>query len=1382
MKEKEQKDYYIGFDIGTDSVGWAVTDTNYHLLRAKGKDLWGVHLFDAAQTAEGRRGYRSTRRRLARRKYRLKLLQELFAPEISKVDPSFYQRLEDSKYYPEDKHTASRYTLFSENGLTDKSFYKQWPTMFHLRRDLYHGEAKAFSDIRFLYLAIAHIIKYRGNFLFEGKSFSINDDTCIKTLLEYKFLDGKIFDHIELQTFKNILLDKSKSCKDKEKQLKTVFQLKTDQQKAIMKAILGFKTNVSQLFNDETVKEKAMNTDIKNSFSFADTNYDQNIEPILLEICNTEQIDFLHVLKQVYDWNVLQNIINGSNSISESMCKLYQQHHEDLEYIKTYIRLLKDKKLYDRIFSEKLKDNVHNYASYVKHYDTSCATFNCHKTTKKEDFYAFLKKELNALPDSEQKQYIMTRIENNDFLPRQVSSDNGVIPYQLHLLELEQILNHAIKYFPFLNNVTDGYTVAQKIIMLLTFRIPYYVGPLNDQDTKQGKGFAWIKKEKGTEHLAITPWNFLKIVDTNASEEEFIQRMTNKCTYLVGEDVLPKASMLYQEFLVLNDLNNVRVNGEKLDDETKQKILPYFVTNKKISLKTFESLLKEYACFSQDTILITGVADFHHVMSTRYYFSQIFGEEISNPEITIMIENIVLWATIFSDATRLIERVKKQYPFLRTDQLQKIKGFNCSGWGTLSKKLLVGLPSKVHNEYGECLSIIEIMRHHTINFQEILHTYHFLDQIDQFNQTSMTDSHKIQYQDIEDLYCSPSVKRAIWRTILIAKELQSIMGYAPKRVFIEMAKGSDGSGEKSSRLRQLQDLYDSIDKDIAFGINIQSLKNELGEYTEGNKKEITDKIFLYFLQFGKCMYTMEDIDIENITNYDIDHIYPQSKTKDDSLDNRVLVTSAANRTLKQDQYPVPQSIRKKMEPFWKMLNTKEHNGQKFLSNEKLNRLTRCNPLTEDELADFINRQLVETRQSTKEAAKLLQKLYQEQYGADTEIVYCKASWVKDLMNTKGHKMYKIRELNDLHHAKDAYLNIVAGNVYTKKFGGNGQDYYKHQYKKDIESTKGEPYDLTRMFSYCNIPGAWDCQHSWSIVESTFYKNSCLVTKKLEYGKAQFYDQTIYRKSNDLIPLKGKKNNPLLNTAKYGGYNTASGLFFSLVKYKNYKNETILSLEHITTYDSQQYGTDKDSLATYYTMMLNQDIKDEKKKIKDLEVLIPKIYYNALLEQNGCPYRITGYFADRISLMLDNQLHIFKHDDYKFWHQLIANLGKTIGESPYNVLTKTTTLQWYHKLIAIMQQPAYDEFLNTYATQLAELETCHTFENLTVEEQCKVLYEMLHFVQCNRRMSDLSKIGMSKFTGSLSISKKFNIKDNKHYYILQSVTGVYEKRVSLNKLA
>ena len=60
-------EYYLGLDMGSSSVGWAVTNEKYEILRAHGKTLWGVRLFDSAQTAEERRGFRTAKRRLDRR-------------------------------------------------------------------------------------------------------------------------------------------------------------------------------------------------------------------------------------------------------------------------------------------------------------------------------------------------------------------------------------------------------------------------------------------------------------------------------------------------------------------------------------------------------------------------------------------------------------------------------------------------------------------------------------------------------------------------------------------------------------------------------------------------------------------------------------------------------------------------------------------------------------------------------------------------------------------------------------------------------------------------------------------------------------------------------------------------------------------------------------------------------------------------------------------------------------------------------------------------------------------------------------------------------------------------------------------------------------------
>ena len=178
-----KNDYFLGLDIGTDSVGWAVTDPEYHILRRKGKSLWGVRLFDAANTAAERRTFRTNRRRIQRRRQRIRLLQALFAEEMAKVDPGFFQRMSDSAFWQEDKQEPQVYSLFAGEDYTDIEYYKEYPTIYHLRSTLIQ-EKKQF-DLRLVYLALHHLIKHRGHFLFNGSIHNVTSfHTTFQTFLE----------------------------------------------------------------------------------------------------------------------------------------------------------------------------------------------------------------------------------------------------------------------------------------------------------------------------------------------------------------------------------------------------------------------------------------------------------------------------------------------------------------------------------------------------------------------------------------------------------------------------------------------------------------------------------------------------------------------------------------------------------------------------------------------------------------------------------------------------------------------------------------------------------------------------------------------------------------------------------------------------------------------------------------------------------------------------------------------------------------------------------------------------------------------------------------------------------------------------------------------
>lgn len=174
---------------------------------------------------------------------------------------------------------------------------------------------------------------------------------------------------------------------------------------------------------------------------------------------------------------------------------------------------------------------------------------------------------------------LLVKLNREDLLRKQRTFDNGSIPHQIHLGELHAILRRQEDFYPFLKDNRE------KIEKILTFRIPYYVGPLARGNSR----FAWMTRKS---EETITPWNFEEVVDKGASAQSFIERMTNFDKNLPNEKVLPKHSLLYEYFTVYNELTKVKYVTEGmrkpafLSGEQKKAIVDLlFKTNRKVTVK-----------------------------------------------------------------------------------------------------------------------------------------------------------------------------------------------------------------------------------------------------------------------------------------------------------------------------------------------------------------------------------------------------------------------------------------------------------------------------------------------------------------------------------------------------------------------------------------------------------------------------------------------------------------------------------------------------------------------------------------------------------------------------------------------------------------------------
>ena len=110
---------------------------------------------------------------------------------------------------------------------------------------------------------------------------------------------------------------------------------------------------------------------------------------------------------------------------------------------------------------------------------------------------------------------------------------------------------------------------------------------------------------KKDENEKIYPWNFQNVVDIDKSAEKFIENLTSKCTYIFAEDVLPKNSLIYSTFTVLNELNNLKIDGREISVDLKQKIYhELFENNNKVTNSRLQKFLKSYVLIVIATVVV----------------------------------------------------------------------------------------------------------------------------------------------------------------------------------------------------------------------------------------------------------------------------------------------------------------------------------------------------------------------------------------------------------------------------------------------------------------------------------------------------------------------------------------------------------------------------------------------------------------------------------------------------------------------------------------------------------------------------------------------------------------------------------------------------------
>lgn len=1330
MENAKKHDYYLGLDVGSNSVGYAVTDMDYSLLKHRGEPMWGVMTFEEGSNAAERRSFRTARRRLDRKKQRVALVQGFFAEEIGAIDPNFFIRRKESALFPEDAICGVQ--LFQGGDLKDKEYYKRYPTIHHLLLDLMTNPEP--HDVRLVYLACSWLVAHRGHFLFDIELQNANrlldfaeiyDEFCV-------FLDSaeiprlwgrevkakKVLDILRLQigvngkkmAFKEqIFSGKSFPKAQEEDAFYSIEQVVT--------LLAGGKVKLSALFCAPEMEESVC-------LSEDDEVFAQAIAPL-----TDEQAEFLSFLRRMSDCARLSATMSfgGDNLhyISAAKVEIYNQHKKDLEFLKHFIQTYHPER-FAEIFKE-IKEN--NYVAYSKHI-RSVKKANWPKKFKwstKKDFSDALKKIVKdtAVTEADRPGYedMMARLEQQTFLPKQRDPDNRIIPQQLYRVELDQILEMAEGYLPMLSRKdADGLTVKEKIQSVFAFRIPYFVGPLNEASPN-----AWLKRKAEGK---ILPWNFEDVVDLDASEQRFIDRMTNTCTYLPGEDVVPEKSLLYGRFTVLNELNNLKIDGHAIPVDVKQELFTeVFCKERRVTPKKIKDYLIQHGKIDKSAVL-SGLDE---TVKSSLHAYHMFRRLLESKKLTEnQVEDIITHCAYSEDRKRLQRWLKLNYNLSEEDRKYIVRQ-NLKGFGHLSRKFLIQIQGGLA-EGGEQKSILEWLWDTNENLMQLLSgKYNFSQTVAEETRAYYADSanRKELSERLKDYRLPGSVRRSIFRTMDIVQDVVGAVG-APKKIFVEMARGGM-PGQKDKRIRsrkqQLLDLYKKIETEDAR--KMQKQLEAMGEMADNRLQ--SDVLFLYYLQMGRSMYTELPIEIPHLTDgiFNKDHIYPQSFVKDDSvLNNLVLVESGINGN-KSNDYPVAAEIRASRRGFWECLLKAG-----LMTEEKFRRLTRSSPFTDDEKLGFINRQLVETRQSTKVIAELLQEMYPE-----AEIVYVKAGLVSEFR--QEYDIVKCRSVNDLHHAKDAYLNVVVGNVYHERFN---KQWFRltDQYSVQVKSVFSHPLDRGGL-------AIWRGQTDIARIKNIVTKNAVHLTRYAFCRTGGLFDQMPVKAEADLVPLKAG-----LSTEKYGGYNKPTAAFFVLAGYRQKKKRDAMIVPVELRY-AKQFCQDEEFTITYLKKQIAK-IKNGQ-DVTDVCVLLGgrKLKINTLFGMDGLRMTLSGKSSGGKAVVMAPVTALILGAETEKYIKRLESIQKKINVNPaieldekYDGITAERNLKLFDDLSRkSVSAPFYK--LPANPNQLL-ISSRDKFIALSLGEQVKFLTNLLmYFQRSGNSGTDLSAIGGSKKSGAKTMS-------------------------------
>lgn len=1201
----------------------------------------------------------------------------------------------------------------------------------------------------------------------------------------------------------------------KEDPLDAFFAIKPKQRMALVSALRNGTLNPATLFANTEYGS------FKMEFSAEDA--EAGMEN-LASVLSTAEYEVVCAIQTLYSWARCRRILmtgeksdthelQFASTICDAKVCSYNAYHEQLNMLKTVCKALRKKNLisyeeYDDFFNGKSRSGYGYYSGHILRQGKKISARQLDASDKKKEkdmdpadkkkpftelFYERCRKYAEMVQPgileeaeadgklNEYKAEILRLIDTERFLIPQRTKDNSVIPYQLMKKELEGILAKAEEVFPFLKEKGEkDLTVSERILAIAFWRIPYWAGPLgvNTDAKAEANNHSWaVHKEPG----AVRPWNFEEKIDVEKTAEEFIRMQTGKCTYLPEEDVLPMQSILYSKYMVLNELNKVKVADEFLPTERKQAVFnELFLERDRVSLSAFVKFLNSKKGWYESTVtasMVKGLAKddvfMQSMKSYRFFRKYIEGGQLGISDA----DTIIGWLTVFPKGTDMAERrIRRAYgKNLSDDDIARICRFSCSGWGRLSRKLLEEVKMVLPEFPGKEMSVMEVLWETGHNLMEILFMKGgFMD--------GRSETHKaVTIEELLNNVRNAAIPSAIRGSMLYSiRRFHAFLMKAKKEhpqafalmkdFYIESPRFNGTKGKKTpSRLAQLKKVYKEGKKEIESLIGSEAYGefcDKLDHETDASLRN--DYLYLWYRQLGKSMYTGYPIELKDIlfkTNrYDRDHVMPESKTGLNDMNNIVLVEKVVNGD-KDDNYPIAENIRISMSGFWESLKKAG-----LISSVLYARLVRTEPLRKEEVEGFRDRHVNANGYIASLALSYFQDCADIVTGwavrpNDRNVQRITVRTVHATDVSKMRKLLelpKCRTLNDLHHAQDAALIAVTGNCNRILF--SSVYYENHVFNNDKEeSEKGKDgkfrytVNLKNPYGY-SIEGCWNYRgiknpvtgkyDKWegtgkSVADCVFNSENFSVRKEPSMGHGAFFDtQQVKKGSPALLPHKG--NDPVIKKMmeRKKGLTRREAEIEYVMKYGGWNKPAI---SHFVEYTGMREGKKVEGLYPV-TLLRKEEMKDDgvlamaignEYGVSDVCIKNRCVRKGSLITHNGHVYELGGKTNDNViiynaeiytDLTRENQERL--HRVEKTYTQMGKGLFLTDEERKTDREFGSVTTEDLEKLFDELVSHARDDREknreNSISGVLLREETKSRFMAIPIDERIRVIISIMNY--------------------------------------------------------